>query len=185
MNKILEKYSNLSITSLILFTIALLLILVLKTVGVSSDAFLSLISAIIGGLIASSSQAWVSAQDRKNQLRLAALDRRLEAHQHAYYLWRKLMFTIETTTNFEKLKPITKEGEVWWEKNCLYLDPIAREHFYNALQNAHLLRVLGEGRDESNIKNNIQEIKIAGKFIVKGVLLPTIGEEYEFIHNQK
>jgi hypothetical protein len=42
----------------------------LNIFGFSSDALLSLISAIIGGLIATSSHAWASAQDRQNQLRL-------------------------------------------------------------------------------------------------------------------
>ena len=95
MNWLREKFSNLSILlGLLLVLVAFTLLgFGLKIFGISSDALLSLISAIVGGLIATSSQTWVSAQDRENQLRLAAIEKRLIAHQEAYALWRKLIFT--------------------------------------------------------------------------------------------
>jgi small-conductance mechanosensitive channel len=95
-NWLREKFSNLSILlGLLLVLIAFVLLgFGLNIFGFSSDALLSLVSAIIGGLIATSSQAWISTQDRHHQLRLAAIEKRLEAHQQAFSLWRKLLANI-------------------------------------------------------------------------------------------
>jgi hypothetical protein len=174
MNKLLGKFSNLSITAGLLITIAALLLIVSKFFEISSDALLSLISAIIGGLIATSSQAWVSAQDRQNQLRLAALDRRLQAHQEAYSRWRKLLFN---AANEKTIGDIVIESQTWWEENCLYLDPKTRKLFYSAIQRAgqHLTYI--RSRDISLIQGNMKFIEATGEAILAGVSLPTIGED--------
>jgi hypothetical protein len=176
MNKILGKFSNLSITAGLLITIAALLLIVSKFFEVSSDALLSLISAIIGGLIATSSQAWVSAQDRQNQLRLAALDKRLQAHQEAYTRWQKLKFNV---TNKATIGEIVLECKTWWESNCLYLDSNARQAFFRAFQSAgDHLTYLNAG-DTALIQKNLKTINEAGKAILAGVALPAIAEVEE------
>ena len=58
----------------------------------------------------------------KNQLRLAALDRRLQAHQDAYTLWLRLM---RNTHKHEELSPIVIECQNGG-KNCLFLSSEAR-----------------------------------------------------------
>jgi hypothetical protein len=105
MNWLRERFSNLSILlGLLLVLIAFILLgFGLKVFEVSSDALLSLISAIVGGLIATTSQAWISTQDRENQLRLAAIEKRLIAHQEAYALWRKLIFASSEDEEFENV----------------------------------------------------------------------------------
>jgi hypothetical protein len=176
MNWIREKFSNLSILlGLLLVLIAFVLLgFGLRIFGISSDALLSLISAIIGGLIATSSQAWVSAQDRQNQLRLAALDKRLQAHQEAYSRWRKLLFN---AANENTIGDIVIESQTWWEENCLYLDPKTRKLFYSAVQRAgqHLTYI--RSRDISLIQGNMKSIEETGEAILAGVSLPTIGED--------
>ena len=64
----------------------------------------------------------------ENKLRLAALEKRLEAHQHAYTLWRKLGNSIHEGT----LESVYFECEEWWDQNCLYLSPEARGAFRDA-----------------------------------------------------
>ncbi len=173
MNKLLKEYSNLPITSVLILTVALLILLAFKALGLSSAAFLSLVSAIIGGLIATSSQAWVSAQDRENQLRLAAIGRRLEAHQQAYALWRKLLASLGSEKN---LSDTILECQSWWENNCLYLDAKARGAFVSAYLSAGSHKVIVLSKDINLIKENYQIIINAGNVIVAGVSLPTIGE---------
>jgi hypothetical protein len=173
MNKVFEKYSNLSTTGVLLIIIALLILIGYKAFGISSDALLSLISAVIGGLIATSSQAWVSAQDRQNQLRLAAIDRRLEVHQQAYTLWRRLLANLGNEKN---LGDVVLECQAWWEKNCLYLDPNARQIFVRAYLSAGSHAVMVLSRDTNLIEKNYQAIIDAGPAIVAGVSLPSIGE---------
>jgi hypothetical protein len=132
MNWLREKLSNLSILlGLLLVLIAFVLLgLGLNLFGFSSGALLSLISAIVGGLIATSSQSWTSSLDRQNQLRLAAIERRLQAHQEAYALWRKLVFSGD---DYETTDPVVIECRAWWNNNCLYLTPGARQAFSQLL----------------------------------------------------
>jgi hypothetical protein len=184
MNWLREKFSNLSITlGLLLVLVAFVLLgFGANTFGFSSDALLSLISAIIGGLIATSSQAWTSAQDRENQLRLAAIERRLVAHQEAYALWRKLIFTSNEDKEFGN---VVLECQSWWNNNCLFLDSKSRKAFFDAFMAAPSRPVLLRSRDTSAIKENYEIMTRAGEIIVKGILLPTIGDESKFVQSQK
>src|SRR5262245_13021112 len=64
----------------------------------------------------------------KQQLRMVAVEKRLEAHQQAYTLWRKL----RSNAHLEGINSIVLECQEWWERNCLYLAPAAREAFLQA-----------------------------------------------------
>ncbi|WP_198086270.1 hypothetical protein [Variovorax sp. E3] len=55
----------------------------------------------------------------RNQLRMAAVDRRLQAHQDAFTMLRELA---KDAHGPEIGKRVTACQE-WWEKNCLYLEP--------------------------------------------------------------
>ncbi len=173
MSKYLHRFSNLSVTTGLLIAIAALLLIAFKIFEISSDALLSLISAIIGGLIATSSQAWVSAQDRQNQLRLASVEKRLTAHQQAYSLWRRILANLG---NEKALGDVVLESQTWWENNCLYLDSNAREAFVRAHLSAGSHKVMVLSRDIALIEKSMQTIINAGQAIVAGVSLPTIGE---------
>lgn len=59
----------------------------------------------------------------KNQLRLAALDRRLEVHQQAFALWQKLM---DVLYDRERIGEVIMECRDWWIENNLYLEERAR-----------------------------------------------------------
>lgn len=64
----------------------------------------------------------------RNQLRMAAIDRRLQAHQDGFTLLRELVQHIHG----DKLHEMVSRCQTWWEKNCLYLEPEARNAFSNA-----------------------------------------------------
>jgi hypothetical protein len=184
MNWLRERFSNLSILlGLLLVLIAFIFIgFGLNIFGFSSDVLLSLISAIVGGLIATSSQSWASAQDRENQLRLAAIERRLPAHQEAYALWRKLIFTSSEDKDFGN---VVLECQSWWNNNCLFLDAKSRKAFFDAFMAAPDRPILLLSKNISAIKENHEIITKAGEVIVKGILLPTIGDESQFVQSQK
>ncbi len=59
----------------------------------------------------------------KNQLRLAALDKRLQAHQEAFTLWRELFSAIHSPD----IGKAVINCQEWWGKNCIYLEPEVRE----------------------------------------------------------
>lgn len=72
-------------------------------------------------------QMIVEAFKAKETLRGVAADKRLEALQRAYELWRKLLHADPKTSE------VLIECEAWWDKNCLYLDGPARSAFSAAM----------------------------------------------------
>ena len=115
---------------------------------------------------------------RKHQLSIAALDRRLEAHQQAYALWWKLRSVLHK----DVAGSVVVECQDWWVKNCLYLDAEARQAFLNAYHGAFAHRELadeyrGTSEGKEIIEKNFMAVINAGDKIVKGVELPSLGEE--------
>ncbi|WP_028215333.1 hypothetical protein [Paraburkholderia mimosarum] len=62
----------------------------------------------------------------RHQLRMAALDKLLQAHQEAFALWRRLYRGVHS----DEIAEIVKECEKWWNDNCLYLEPEAFSDAY-------------------------------------------------------
>ena len=118
----------------------------------------------------------------RQQLRLAAVDKRLQAHQEAFSLWRKLV----TSVHHESIGEVVLDCQKWWDNNCLYLGQEAREAFNTAF---HCAFNHGDFlRDRSNgpaVKDNWKNIIGAGQAIVKGAELPSLGEkEAEIIQDK-
>ncbi|MDR6887865.1 MULTISPECIES: hypothetical protein [Variovorax] len=80
----------------------------------------------------------IEAVKARNQLRMAAVDRRLQAHQEAFALLRVLM----QQAHGPELGKQVMACQEWWEKNCLYLEPQAREAFSNAYFAANVHQTL-------------------------------------------
>ncbi|BCZ77008.1 hypothetical protein PTKU64_06830 [Paraburkholderia terrae] len=109
------------------------------------------------------------------QMRVAALDRRLEAHQEAFALWRRLY----ATAHEDGIRELVKECQTWWEKNCLYLEPAAREAFSKAYiaagSHQGYLRMADPDRSSQAVElimRNWQAVEDAGNIIVESVALP-------------
>lgn len=91
----------------------------------------------------------------QNSLRLAALDKRLQAHQDAFAKWRSLIPVDDST-----LAARLADCEMWWERNCLYLEPEVRTAFVNAyrgLSNARLFSQHGFHSDVAEQKRHFDE----------------------------
>jgi hypothetical protein len=109
----------------------------------------------------------------RSQLRLAAIDQRLETHQKAYSLWRKLLSRVHDK---EMIGEIVYECQQWWSENCLYLEPEPRRAFKVALDAASIHNELKEDKNVTLIERNWSVITQAGEAIVKAVKLPPIGD---------
>ncbi|CAG37899.1 hypothetical protein [Desulfotalea psychrophila] len=107
----------------------------------------------------------------RQQLRMAALEKRLKAHQEAYALWRNLILHV---WNKEKIDAVVMECQEWWGNNCLYLEPEARNAFCTAYMSAGNHRAISESKDATLTKQNWKEITNAGVTLVECVKLPTI-----------
>lgn len=109
----------------------------------------------------------------RSQLRLAAAERRLEAHQKAFTLWRKLIANVHG----DKQREVVNECYTWWEQNCIYLSPGAREAFSDAFwaANTHPSLLQDRGNPQP-VMQNWDKLMKAGAKIVEGAELPALGE---------
>ena len=112
------------------------------------------------------------SDQRRHQLSMAALDKRLEVHQKAFSLWRQMMSQANAQDNFQFFKTC----ELWWEENCLYLSTEAGLAFRRAMTAAYLHGEL-KGSGGVDYKENWKEITSAGEVIAKAVQLPGLGLE--------
>ncbi|MEX3689323.1 hypothetical protein AB3X91_39725 [Paraburkholderia sp. BR14263] len=114
----------------------------------------------------------------KHELRFAAVDRRLQAHQEAFSRWRKLVANV----NDEKIGPVAVECQAWWNDNALYLEPEVRNAFNRAYFAALDHRVLVEGGRVTgggleSIEENMRVVLTLGDIIMRAVALPSLTEQ--------
>jgi hypothetical protein len=115
---------------------------------------LSLIGAMLGAAV----MLLIHLRVTKEQYRKLTFEQRLKAHQEAISLCYELYRTLSKENQDEKSKFIRKI-ELWWESNCLSLDPKSRkalfmltgdayEHIYDYTENkSHIWKAIRETRD--------------------------------------
>jgi hypothetical protein len=108
----------------------------------------------------------------QHQLRLAAVEKRLQAHQEAFCLWRKINGALGT----EHLPEIIRECDEWWGNNSLYLEAEPRRAFLEAWVSAKDLKWYQENSEASLVTKCHQQINYAGEAITKAVELPRLNE---------
>ena len=129
-------------------------------------ALLALFGALVGSLLVT---IHVARGNRREVLRLAAVEKRLAAHQEAYVLWRRLLSDLHR----DRVHDRAVECQAWWEKNCLYLDPKSRRAFREGLIDAALYQDL---KGENDPRETFGRLCGVLDYLVEGVGLPTIGE---------
>jgi len=107
----------------------------------------------------------------KHQLRMAALDRRLQAHQEAFTHWRSLVSgPVESGA-------AVVACQTWWEQNCLYLEPTVRQAFVAAYTNANLRAEFVRIRAEAHLITAAwQKIIEFPDILFSAVQLPAMSE---------
>jgi hypothetical protein len=117
--------------------------------------------------------ALVEELKARHQLRLAAVDRRLQAHQEAFALWRKLM-SVMYTGDVDK---VVIECQSWWEQHCIYLEPTVRESFVTAYSAAHNHNALVRGSAEvAIVKESWASITAFPNILFQAIQLPALSE---------
>ncbi|WP_340521199.1 hypothetical protein [Cupriavidus necator] len=115
----------------------------------------------------------------RNSIRLAALDKRLAAHQEAYRRWRGLIGALHTP----EIDKHVYECQQWFDSNCLYLEEPARAAFYSAYHAAfsHSQRPSASSMERGDYiavhMANINRVTEAGAIIEKCVALPALSEK--------
>lgn len=109
----------------------------------------------------------------KHQLRMAALDRRLQAHQEAFTLWRELL----ASTHTEEIGKIVIKCQDWWVKNCLYLEPKVRDAFVSAYYAAHSHNgYVRAGLDSKSLTENWELISRFSNVLFEAIQLPPLSD---------
>lgn len=112
----------------------------------------------------------------RHTLRFAALEKRLQAHQEAFMLCRKLLGVIHKP---DKLGIRLNENKDWYDANGLYLEPTARDAFWSAwAAGQDYYSLAGGPYDPKLMKENWDKITSAINAIATAVGLPPIkGDE--------
>jgi hypothetical protein len=109
----------------------------------------------------------------RHQLRLAGIDKRLEAHQEAFSLWRDLFRSMHSAGVNDE----TRKCEKWWERNCMYLETEVRTAFSAAFSAAHGHASLLQNRADSELaKENWSVIMAFPKVLFEAIHLPGLSE---------
>jgi len=145
----------------------------------------TLAGALVGGAIAMlvshrqvQHQRAVEREKQRHDLRLAALERRLAAHQEAYALWWKLLGSVHKEDEAGKA---VMECQEWWVHNRLYLEPEVAQAFSLAYHAAASHRDYLQARvSRPELEDNWHKIRVLGDIIVKAIKLPSLQEgEYQ------
>ena len=136
------------------------------------DALLVFAGGVVG-LVASLVTMKVARESRKQTFQLAALDRRLDAHQAAYTLWWRLMMSLSKR---DELQRRHQEALEWWQEHCLFLDAKSRKAFGLTLNEIAIYSELDPlGKKEARAK--AAEVL---DLLIRGVALPSLGA-HEFV----
>lgn len=114
---------------------------------------------------------------RRQAFQLAALERRLDAHQRAYTLWWRLMGSLSRP---EELQQSHLAAQNWWQENCLFLDRDSRKAYREALIDAAVYPML----DAVQRKELRKQFNRVLELLEEGVGLPALGAN-EFIEKQE
>lgn len=182
--RLMEKFKD--DNAVLIVSMVLLALLILIFVFVDSKAAVGLTGVIIGGILSSVTTIIISRSDYQKQLKLSALEKRLEAHQIAYSFWFKIMSNIYKP----EIIGIAEKAKEWWIENCLYLGPKSRKAFidcamYTIDKAAELKSLKDHPRTgyEKFIKDSWDLITLPGKTLIEEVNLPSFGEE-EYIKSE-
>lgn len=168
-----------SLTAVLLLTagalVAVLALLFFKQLD--SVAAVGFLGIIIGGGIATATTLLTARDNRRHQLAMAAVDRRLEAHQTAYALWHRIVGAVHKP---DHVGEVLIEADEWWRNNCLYLDPESRKALRDCIIFASSHKDLLAGPRSEEIARLIKEswatIMKPGDTLVRGAALPSLGE---------
>ena len=143
-------------------------------------AVIGIIGTLSGIIITGFFNVYISNTKRKNELRLAALDKRLDAHQRAYVICNLLRANLPRRDNSNNNNCIKARNKftIYWNEYCLYLGPNSRKSI-KKLINIYDDFIFIEIKEKPGLLF-IDAFKKATTAIVQDVELPSLGN-HEFI----
>jgi len=132
------------------------------------------LGSFVGARVAAGSQERIAQQQIESQLRLAAIDKRLQVHQEAYAYWIKI---IRAMGDRETLGDLLKQAYEWWDNNCLYFSsPDLATDFRRTITEAGGYETMRRGGASATLLEDIyKQLMATGEKIQSAVGLPAIG----------
>jgi hypothetical protein len=128
--------------------------------------------------------------DRKDKYQLAALDQKLEAHQKAYALARKMATTVHSADDVKN--DFQKEFITFWDTYCLYLEESVRNHFWVSVNlywdykmYLYIWKKDNTKEDAERLKSSFNHIISTQEIIASAVNLTAMVDEALKIDNTK
>lgn len=172
-----KRISYLIVVVVIMSIIGLLIVLG----TIPAEAMIGFLGVLVGGAITGVVQYVLAENGRKQQLRLAALDKRLATTQEAHALWFELYELLVHTKqeDLDKNYPVIKKCKKWLQNNSLYLTHEARKAFRDAYLLSDQITIrryneLSGQRATSDTLEDIRQIKRCGVIIEESVFLPSL-----------
>ncbi|MCF7811597.1 hypothetical protein K9N50_11480 [bacterium] len=134
--------------------------------GISSG-LIGILGVLFGVIITTLGNWIIAKRQQSDQFRLAAIDKRLKAHQDAFCLCIQL---INSFDKVDLLQSIANKSWEWWSSNCLYLDEKSSNAFKSAIISIKFTKIPDLG---DKCWDNVQK---AANIIANSAGLPTIGE---------
>jgi SAM-dependent MidA family methyltransferase len=108
----------------------------------------------------------------RQQLRMAAVETRLQAHQEAFTMWRRLVDNDQANG-----APMVIQCQKWWDEHCVYLEPQVRQAFVVAYSSEHLRAQLVSARAPSEeIIEVFDKVMEFPNILFKAVALPPLSQ---------
>jgi hypothetical protein len=139
------------------------------------NAIFALLGTLIGALISTATQIILTRQQIKNQFCLAAIEKRLEAHQTAYELCFKLRSN--THSQLPQKQLLLAEYNQWWLKNCIYLGPKSRKALDNLFREYSLYDP--NEHDNAKMQRLVENFKTTFFILISEVGLPSVTQDHQ------
>ena len=131
------------------------------------------LGSFVGARVAAGSQERIAQKQIESQLRLAAIDRRLQVHQEAYTFWIRAMRALRKR---DELATILPEAYDWWDRNCLYFSsPELATDFKRTMSEAGSYEAMLNAADRFLMEKIMNEMMETGPKLQRAVGLPLIG----------
>jgi hypothetical protein len=76
-------------------------------------------------------------RERKERYQVMTFEKRLTAHQKAFYWCNKLNEALNSNDK-DRIHNTANRAQEWWNGNCLYLDPASRKNMIGLMNLSHM-----------------------------------------------
>lgn len=99
--------------------------------------WLSGLFALLGVMLGLGIGEFRRLQERKERFRVMTFEKRLEAHQKAYYWWSNLNRVLNVG-EAQEIHKVASEAREWFDNSCLFIDTNTRRGMVRLINLSHM-----------------------------------------------